>query len=67
MEDRLEEYSKIENLLDAYSREVLGEFYTGTNGFTVEKLIVHSLLYRKMNEIRTNVFAKAIKTVIKQV
>lgn len=49
MEDRLEKYSKIENLLVAYTREVLGESYTGTNGFTVEKLIEQSREFRKMN------------------
>jgi len=47
IENIIEEHSRNQNLIEEYTREVMGNLYDGQNGFTVEKLISQSREYCK--------------------
>jgi len=50
-----------EQLIEEYSKEVLGSLYTPEYKFTVEKLIEHSRKFRKINGELTEIRKKAYK------
>ena len=50
-----------EQLIEEYSREVLGSLYRPEDGFTVEKLIENSRKLREINRDLTEVRSKAYK------